>query len=101
MTGFELEPFHRNISDDDLLQNLTDVWSKLGRQPKFRDCQPDISKYSAHTYADRFGSWRNALQRVVEWTAQRQRPEAVFFFDGEDRSSEVSMAEAEAAQAGA
>lgn len=65
--GFSLEPFHRNISREELFQNLADMWTKLGRQPKFRDCYPGLSRYSASTYADRFGGWRNALIAFVEW----------------------------------
>lgn len=64
---FALEPFHRNIPEDALFQNLSEIWSKLGRQPKFRDLYPGLSTYSAHTYTYRFGTWRNALSRFIEW----------------------------------
>lgn len=57
----------RNISNDDLFGNLVEVWTKLGRQPKFRDLTSDISSYSAATYAYRYGAWRNALKKFVEW----------------------------------
>jgi HNH endonuclease/Homing endonuclease associated repeat len=58
---------NRNISNDDLFGNLVDVWTKLGRQPKFRDLSSDISSYSAATYSHRFGAWRNALSKFVDW----------------------------------
>lgn len=64
---FSLEPFHRNIPESDLFQNLLSIWIKLGRQPKFRDCYPGLSAYAACTYAYRFGSWRRALAEFVKW----------------------------------
>ena len=66
--AFVLEPFHRNIPNHLLFQNLAEMWNKLGRQPKFRDCYPGLSKYSSHTYAYRFGSWRGALAAFVVWS---------------------------------
>lgn len=58
---------NRNVSDDDLFKNIVIVWSKLGRQPKFRDLTRDVSHVSASTYANRFGGWRNALREFVTW----------------------------------
>lgn len=69
-TKFSLEPFHRNIPQEALFQNLADMWARLGRQPRFRDCYPGLSKFSAHTYAYRFGSWRSALTLFVEWASE-------------------------------
>jgi hypothetical protein len=66
---FTLEPFHRDISERELFQNLSDMWRKLGRQPKFRDCHPGLSRYAAQTYARRFGTWRNSLALFVEWAS--------------------------------
>jgi hypothetical protein len=46
-----------------LLQNLAEVWRKLGRQPSCAEltkCE-DVSKFAGGTYRRRFGSWRNAL----------------------------------------
>lgn len=57
----------RNIPSEALFRNIVDVWSKLGRQPKFRDISAEISAYSSSTYADRFGGWRNALREFVNW----------------------------------
>ncbi len=57
----------RNIPTDDLFQNIVEVWSKLGRQPKTRDLSGDVSRFSSSTYAYRFGSWRNALSKFVDW----------------------------------
>jgi 5-methylcytosine-specific restriction endonuclease McrA len=61
---------NRNISNDDLFSNIVELWTKLGKQPKFRDLTPEHSKYSAATYADRFGGWRNALREFVLWSRE-------------------------------
>lgn len=56
-----------NISDEELLRNLAEVWLALGRQPRYRDIQSKISNYSLQTYSRAFGSYRNALERFVDW----------------------------------
>ncbi|WGJ13576.1 HNH endonuclease [Methylocapsa sp. D3K7] len=58
---------NRNVPNEDLFRNVVAVWSKLGHQPKFRDLTRDTSEYSATTYANRFGSWTNALREFVAW----------------------------------
>jgi len=52
---------------EDLFKNLEEVWIKLGHQPKSRDLIRPLSKHSWHTYAQRFGSWRKALEQFVEY----------------------------------
>jgi hypothetical protein len=54
-----------NISEENLFQNLEEVWSKLGRQPNYLEIQKPLSKYSAGTYENRFGTWRKALEKFV------------------------------------
>lgn len=56
-----------NISEEELFQNLEEVWIKLGRQPRYQEFQKPLSKYSAGTYENRFGSWRNALEKFVAY----------------------------------
>ncbi|MDR3740868.1 MAG: HNH endonuclease [Terracidiphilus sp.] len=57
-----------NISEEELFQNLVEVWTKLGSQPKYNDLTKDVSRYSSGTYEKRFGSWRRALEAFVQWT---------------------------------
>ena len=66
-----------NISDEDLFNNLVEVWTSLGRQPKYNDLKKDVSKYSVGTYEYRFGGWRKALEVFVEWANEGIRPEYV------------------------
>jgi hypothetical protein len=58
---------NRNITNEELFQNLKEVWHKLGRQPGRDYMRAPVSKYSATTYAERFGTWNKALERFVEF----------------------------------
>ena len=51
----------KNIPDDALFENLRLVWITRSRQPTFRDMNAVPSRYTASTYAARFGGWRKAL----------------------------------------
>lgn len=66
MKKFQLESFHRDVTEEDLLEDLKRVHSFLqekGKRMTFRSYQ-EIGKYSAGTYGARFGSWNNALKKV-------------------------------------
>lgn len=56
-----------NIPNEELFENLMDVWTKLGRQPKYNDMYKPLSKFSSGTYENRFGSWRKALESFVNY----------------------------------
>lgn len=64
-----------NISDEELFNNLVDVWTSLGRQPKYNDLTNDVSRYSSGTYEKRFGGWRKALEAFVAWANEGIQPE--------------------------
>lgn len=53
------------ITEEQLFENLEEVWIKLGRQPYYGDIAKPLSKYSKDVYARRFGSWRKALEAFV------------------------------------
>ena len=55
-----------NIPEDELFDNLQQVWLKLGRQPRRDEMMPPLSKFSGSTYHNRFGGWKKALERFVE-----------------------------------
>jgi 5-methylcytosine-specific restriction endonuclease McrA len=54
-----------NIPEEDLFRNLEEIWTHLGRQPRYQDLKGDVSRYCNTTYAKRFGSWRKALEAFV------------------------------------
>src|SRR4051812_36607037 len=51
------------VPNAEMMQNLADVWRKLGRQPAFAELTKGngVSKFAGDTYRHRFGSWRNGL----------------------------------------
>jgi hypothetical protein len=60
---FQLEEFHRNISDDALLDDLRQAAQTLalrGASLTFRSYR-DVGKFTPGTQATRFGSWNKAL----------------------------------------
>lgn len=65
--GLEPSRSKIGITDDELFENVRDVWIELGRQPRYSELVAPHSKYSAGTYENRFGSWRNALKEFISW----------------------------------
>lgn len=62
------------VTDEQYFQNLEEVWTRLGRQPKYNDMQKPLSKYVAGAYEHRFGTWRKALEKFVEYINQEDVP---------------------------
>jgi hypothetical protein len=63
-----------NISDEELFENLVEVWTKIGIQPKYSHLTKEISRYSSGTYENRFGTWRQALIVFVNWANEGVTP---------------------------
>ncbi len=57
-----------NVPDEELFENLANVWQTLGRQPYGREMEKSDghSKFSLGTYEKRFGSWNKALETFVQ-----------------------------------
>src|SRR5471030_3096475 len=66
---------HWGVPDAVMLQNLADVWRKLGRQPACRELtkRGGFSKFAGATYKRRFGTWHNALRAFETFTNKRGR----------------------------
>jgi len=56
-----------NNSNEDLFQNILELWTLLGRQPKYGEVISPNSQFNGSTYARRFGSWRAALEAFIEY----------------------------------
>ena len=65
--GLQMNRSPLNISEEELFQNLEEIWIKLGRQPRYTETQKPLSRYSAGTYENRFGTWRKALERFITY----------------------------------
>ena len=58
------------LSDDDLFDNLREVWIKIGRQPRSLEMVKPLSKYTKHPYKRRFQSWLGAVKAFVDSVEQ-------------------------------
>lgn len=67
------------VPDTALLENLADVWRKLGRQPTWRELtkRGGFSKFAGATYKRRFGSWHAALRAFEVFASQGNRRDAL------------------------
>lgn len=59
---FELKPYNRNISDENLLIDLKKVASELKLDSLSKEEYEKNGKYNSSTLHRRFGSWTNALK---------------------------------------
>lgn len=71
-----------NNSIDELFQNIVDLWTSLGRQPKYGEVISPNSKFNASTYARRFGSWRGALEAFIEYVSSENTDEKEIIENG-------------------
>ncbi|MDD5327872.1 MAG: HNH endonuclease [Phycisphaerae bacterium] len=55
----------KGVAEEELFENLEEVWVKLGRQPRWREMRSSISKYGPNRYGRYFGSWQKALEKFV------------------------------------
>lgn len=65
LAGLQKSRSPLNITEEELFLNLEDIWTRLGRQPKYAEILKPLSKYSVGTYEHRFGTWRKALEKFV------------------------------------
>ena len=65
--GLEISSRRKNISSEELFENIENVWMVLGRQPTYTEMNTSLSKFSTKPYENRFGSWRNALVAFVDY----------------------------------
>lgn len=64
--GINLSKHGHRYSDNECFENLLRVWTKLGRQPKYREMNNEPSTIKAKPYVTRWGSWRNALRAFAD-----------------------------------
>lgn len=60
---FVLSENHRDISDEDLLNDLKRVYAIVGKKSLSQSDYTIHGKYGINTYYRRFGSWNKALQK--------------------------------------
>ncbi|MCG6195468.1 HNH endonuclease [Leptospira sp. FAT2] len=58
---------HYNTSVEDYLENILNIWTYLGRQPRYEEVAKPLSKYHVSSYENKFGSWKAALESFVKF----------------------------------
>ncbi len=61
-----------NYSDEELFENILNIWQHKGKQPTRRDLDSKPSEISQSPYNRRFGSWSEALRRFVEYANEKE-----------------------------
>ncbi|MCL2574866.1 MAG: HNH endonuclease [Defluviitaleaceae bacterium] len=64
--GLQVSRSPLNIPNEELFQNLENIWRHFGRQPKYHEIIKPLSRFSVGTYEKRFGTYYNALTAFVE-----------------------------------
>ena len=71
MAGLKSTPYRlgkgKEISDEELFQDIERVWIKLGRQPTINDVKNGEFNFAQNTFTRRFGGWRGALEAFVKY----------------------------------
>ena len=57
----------KEISDEELFQDIERVWIKLGRQPTITDVKNGEFSFGQNTFVRRFGGWRGTLEAFVKY----------------------------------
>jgi hypothetical protein len=67
-----------NIPDEELFENLANIWQTSGRQPVGKDVSKStgMSSFSLGTYEKRFGSWNKALLAFIQFIENTGNDEA-------------------------
>jgi hypothetical protein len=63
--GLSLSHKGRRYTDTDYFENLLNVWTFYGRQPKFPEMDRGPSRISSGAYENKWGSWGKALHAFI------------------------------------
>lgn len=61
-----------NSTDEDYFENIFEVWQTLGRQPRYQEMIAPLSKLNISSYERKFGTWRAALEKFVEYINSKE-----------------------------
>lgn len=56
---------YRMVPQQELFDNLENIWRRLGRQPYYGEVRKPFSKYAVTVYRRRFGGWFKACEAFV------------------------------------
>jgi len=89
ISGLEPTRSQLNIPEEELFKNIEDVWITLGRQPKYAEIKKPLSKFSAGTYDNRFGSWGKALKQFVKYINSDKEESELLHNESEENKTEI------------
>ena len=61
-----------NTSVEDYMQNILNLWTHYGRQPKYAEVVKPLSKFNISSYDNKFGTWRKALEAFIQFVNEEQ-----------------------------
>ncbi len=61
---FELEPYHRNLTEDELIADLKRVSEEIESSIVSTEDYKKLGKYSKSAISRKFGTWKNALEKA-------------------------------------
>lgn len=64
--GIQQASLGRRYTEDQVFENLLEVWTHYGRPPTVLEMDKPPSTVGQHTYIRRYGGWRKALKAFVE-----------------------------------
>jgi HNH endonuclease/Homing endonuclease associated repeat len=59
--------YNRTGSENDLFENLDEVWQKLDRQPRAKEMKHPLSAISNSRYLKKFGNWYETCLKFLAW----------------------------------
>lgn len=85
---FELDEYHRNITNEELIEDIKKVSASLSKNSITTDEYDKYGKYNRATYYRRFSSWKEALELAGLSTASKNfyisESDYIFFFKNFD-----------------
>lgn len=73
LTIAKLDYKNKTFSNEELFDNIQNVWIKKGKQPTKRDMNDTVvSCISSGAYLRRFGKWSNALKAFVSYVNEQE-----------------------------
>ena len=64
--GLKIKPLGKRYSNEECFENLVNVWTHYGRQPKAYEMKQYPSVVGSKAYSARWGSWLEALEAFTE-----------------------------------
>ena len=65
---------HYRIPNDQLMENILQLWRALQRKPTLKDLEGPFSWFTRQPYKHRFGGWLRSMDIFYEWA--KQQPDA-------------------------